>query len=330
MPPELATAPRRVHLGTWNMALLRLGVVSAGLVALTAPEWSEMARQWWHIDTYNHILLVPLILAWLVWVRREELARLVPQAWPPGIGWIAAGLVLCLAGRAGEVNLFAQIGAVTALQGAVIGLLGLRTGLVLAFPLVYAGFLVPFGDEMIPALQHVTAHMAIALTHVSGVPAVIDGLYIDTPGGKFVVAEECSGVKFLVAMVALSALAAWTGFTRWRPRLLLVIGAALVSILANGVRAWATIFVAQWVGAERAGSFDHIVYGWVFFAIVTTAVLGLAWRHFDRDPAEAGLTATEAAAHPLTRFEVLSVPAPLAIWWIAALAIAFAAVAAVA
>ena len=66
------------------------------------------------------------------------------------------------------------------------------------------------------------------------------------------------------------------------------------SILANGVRAWGTIFVAQYVGAERAGGFDHIVYGWVFFAVVIAAVLGVAWRYFEREPAEAGLSAREA------------------------------------
>ena len=119
--------------------------------------------------------------------------------------WIGAGMLLCLAGRAADVNLMAQAGAVVALQGAVAAFLGLRAALILAFPLAYAAFLVPFGDEIVPALQHLTAQMAIALTHFSGVPAVIDGLYIDTPGGRFVVAEECSGVKFLIAMVALAA-----------------------------------------------------------------------------------------------------------------------------
>jgi exosortase A len=327
MPPELAAAPPRTDLTPWGAALVRLGAVWAGLFALTASEWRAMARQWWTIDTYNHVLIVPLILGWLVWLKREELARIAPAVWGPGVIWLSAGLALSLAGRAAEVNLLAQAGAVMAFQGAAIALLGLRAALVLAFPLVYAGFLVPLGDELIPALQHLTARMAIVLTHFSGVPAVIDGLFIDTPGGKFVVAEECSGVKFLIAMVALAVLAGWTGFTRWRPRVVLVIGAALASILANGVRAWGTIFVAQWVGAELAGSFDHIVYGWVFFAIVTAAVLGLAWRHFDREPAEAGLTAAGAAAHPLARFERRSMPAPLAMLTIAALAIAFAAAA---
>lgn len=324
MPRNPALAHRSGASTPWSAALVRLCAVVLLLVALTAPEWRAMAHQWWNIDTYNHVLLVPFILGWLVWLRRDELAKVVPSVWGPGLAWTGAGMLLCLAGRAADVNLMAQAGAVVALQGAVAAFLGLRAALILAFPLAYAAFLVPFGDEIVPALQHLTAQMAIALTHFSGVPAVIDGLYIDTPGGRFVVAEECSGVKFLIAMVALATLAAWTGFSRWWPRILLVIGGALVSILANGVRAWGTIFVAQWVGAERAGGFDHIVYGWVFFAVVIVVVLGLAWRHFDREPAEAGLSAAQVAAHPLVRFEKLEIAPATGLLVVALGAIAFA------
>jgi len=178
----------------------------------------------------------------------------------------------------------------------VLALLGMRTAIVLAFPLLYALFLVPFGDEIVGPLQEVTARIAVALTHVSGVPAVLHGLFIDTPAGRFVVAEECSGVKFLIAMIALGTLVAWTSFASWKRRIMFLIAAAVTSILANGVRAWGTIFVAQYVGAERAGGFDHIVYGWVFFAVVVAAVLGVAWRYFEREPHEAGLTAAQADA----------------------------------
>lgn len=312
----------------WRGAVIRLGIAWAFLFALTAAEWREMAHQWWDIDTYNHILLVPAILAWLVWLRRDEIAKINARAWYPGIGVMAVALVGWLGARMAGINLFAEVGALLAFEAAALALLGLRTALVLAFPLAYAAFLVPFGDELIPALQHVTARMTIALTHLSGVPAVIDGLYIDTPAGRFVVAEECSGVKFLVAMTALSVLVAWTRMAGWRRRIVLIGAAAAVSILANGVRAWGTIYVAQWVGAERAGGFDHIVYGWVFFGVVIALVLGTAWRFFEREPGEAGLSAAEAATHPLARMELHSIGGNEALVAIAVLAIGFAVLAA--
>lgn len=297
MQPERSalTAPATLPLaGPWPAALARLALASAALFAVTWGEWREMVHQWWDIDTYSHIVLVPPIMAWLVWLRRKELRDIAPSPWLPGIGVVGLGLAVWLAGSADDTNLIAQGGAVIALQGTVAALLGVRSALVLAFPVLYAVFLVPFGDEIVPPLQQITAGIAVALTHLSGVPAEHHALFIDTPAGRFVVAEECSGVKFLIAMIALGTLVAWTAFRSWKRRGLFLAGAVLASIIANGVRAWGTIYIAQFIGAERAGGFDHIVYGWVFFAVVIVGVLAIAWRFFEREPAEAGLTAREA------------------------------------
>jgi exosortase/archaeosortase family protein len=143
-------------------------------------------------------------------------------------------------------------------------------------------FLVPFGGEIIPPLQAITARIAIALTHLSGVPATLTGVFIDTPIGRFEVAEACSGVKFLIAMIALGALVAHMGFRSSQRRALFLAACCVVPVLANGVRAWGTIYVAQSQGVAFAAGFDHIVYGWIFFALVMAAVLGVAWRFFDR------------------------------------------------
>ncbi len=260
-----------------------------------------MAHQWWDIDTYSHILLIPPIIVWLVWIRGDELGQVEPSGWLPGLAWFFAGMVLWFGGRIADVNLIAQAGVVAAFQGAALGILGLRAGLILAFPLAYMAFLVPFGDEIIPPLQYVTAEIATALTRWSGIETVADGILIDTPAGLFIVAEECSGVKFLIAMIALGVLVAHTCFASWRRRLWFMLACVVVPIIANGIRAWATIFLAQYVGAEAAGSFDHIVYGWVFFGLVIALVLGVAWRWFEREPEEAGWSADAIAAMPLVR-----------------------------
>lgn len=296
MPPEDLALPGfgAARQSLWTASLAHLGLAWAVLFALTCTEWQEMAHQWWNIDTYAHVLLIPPILGWLVWLRKEELAKITPAAFWPGLAAVICALILWLSGRASGINLVAHLGAVVACLGTVVAVLGVRVALVLAFPLAYALFLVPFGDEIVAPLQQVTARIAVALTHVSGVPASVSGLFIDTPAGRFVVAEECSGVKFLIAMIALGTLVAWTSFGSGPRGVGFVLFAAATSIVANGVRAWATIFIAQYVGAERAGGFDHIVYGWLFFAIVIALVLAVAWRFFDRDPADAGLSAAGA------------------------------------
>lgn len=294
MPADALTVPE-----AWRRPLIQLALAWAALFAVTWRDWAEMAHQWWDVSTYNHILLVPPILAWLVRQRWPELAKLAPRAWWPGIALFAGGLLGWLVGTELDINTLSQVGAVMLLQAAVALLLGPRVVAGLLFPLAYMVFLVPFGDELVPALQAITARLAVALTHASGVPATIDGVFIDTPAGLFEVAEACSGVKFLVAMIALGTLVAHLCFASRKRRIAFMAAAVVVPVLANGVRAWGTIYIAQSQGVEFAAGFDHIVYGWIFFAVVMAAVLGASWRFFDRSPDDPLIDAAALQASPL-------------------------------
>ncbi|MFN5779771.1 MAG: exosortase A, partial [Novosphingobium sp.] len=264
-PDRLQLTSAQAGVSPWRDALVRLGCVWLALILAFAGDWLAMARQWWDSSTYNHILLVPPILAWLVSLRLDELRKLTPQTWTPGLLLVGGGVLLWDLGRFAGFNLVQQAGAVLVMPGSLLALLGPRVALGLLFPLCYMAFLVPFGDELVHQLQMITAALTIALVKISGIPAVIDGVFIDTPAGLFEVAEACSGVKFLIAMIALGALVANVCFRSWKRRALFMALCVAAPILANGVRAWATILAAQYVGAEKAGGFDHIVYGWVFF-----------------------------------------------------------------
>ena len=301
MPPDgaLLPAPPAGRAGlpaAWRAPLAALVAAVPVLLTVTVQSWGAMWHQWWNIDTYSHLLLLPFIIAWLVALKEDALSEAIPQPFTPGLVGVAGALGLWWTGERLGINLVAQAGAVGAVQAAVVTVLGLRVSLLLALPLGMACFLVPFGDEIIPPLQAVTAEIAIALTHLSGVPARIEGIHIHTPAGLFIVAEACSGVKFLVAMVQLGVLVSFTCLSRWRARAVFMAACVVVPILANGVRAWGTIYVAQFVGAEAATGFDHIVYGWIFFALVVAAILGASWRFFDRDAEDYGWMPAEIAS----------------------------------
>lgn len=291
MPPEIALqAPPRASGAVpqhWRAPLLRLALAWLLLIALLSGEWRAMAAQWWDSSTYNHILLVPFIVAWLVRLRLPHLRDMAPQGWWPGLMAMAGALFLWLLGSMSGLNLASQLGAVLALQAAVLALLGPRVAVALLFPLAYMLFLVPFGDELVPPLQMITATITIALTHASGIPAEIDGVFIDTPAGLFEVAEACSGVKFLIAMVALGTLVSHLCLRGWGRRAAFMALAVVLPIVANGVRAWGTIYIAQSQGVEFAAGFDHIFYGWIFFGLVMALLFGISWRFFDRSPDDA-------------------------------------------
>lgn len=278
----LASRRRQSLTPAWRAALLRLAGGWLALFIVFLSDWAAMARQWWDISTYNHILLVPLIVGWLVWQRWPQVRQLTPGAWWPGLVMLGGGCFLWLLGAMSGLDLARQAGAVAMLGSCVPLLLGVRVSTALLFPLCYLAFLVPVGEELVKVLQTITADITIALTHLSGIEAVIDGVFIDTPAGLFEVAEACSGVKFLIAMIAFGTLAANVCFMRWSRRVAMLAACVVVPILANGIRAWGTIYAAQIFGIEAAAGIDHIIYGWFFFAIVLALVIACAWRFFDR------------------------------------------------
>ncbi|HEU0065943.1 MAG TPA: exosortase A [Sphingomonas sp.] len=271
-------------MGRWRRHLVALGIATLAILMLFHRDVARLADVWWNSSTYGHSLLIGPIVGWLVWQRRREVSALVPVAWAPGLVLVATGGLAWLLGQAGTVAFARQLGLVMMVQGAVVTLLGPSVARGLAFPLGYALFLVPFGGWLEAPLQQVTVALVMPLLAIVGIPATSDGVMIHAGRYHFEVAEACSGAKFVVAMLAFGVLAAQVGFVSWRRRAAFLAFALIVPVLANGVRAFATIWAADLTSIAVATGFDHIIYGWVFFAIVVAGVLAVGWRWFDRDP----------------------------------------------
>ena len=268
----------------WRRQTVLLGIASVAILLLFGSDVRALATLWWTSTTFGHCLFIAPVVAWLVWQRRAGLAELTPVAWAPGLALVAIGGFGWLLGDAGGVALARHLGIVLMLQGAVVTLLGPNVARALLFPLGYALFLVPFGEGLEGPLQTATVALTMPLLHLFGVPAEVDGVLITIPNGYFEVAEACSGAKFVIAMIAYGVLVANVCFVSWRRRAVFMVVALVVPVLANGVRAFGTIYAAYLTSVERATGFDHIVYGWLFFAVVMAAVLALGWRWFDRAP----------------------------------------------
>ena len=275
-----------VDLTGWRSHLTALGVVAFAILALFHADVWSMVSIWWNASTFGHCLFIPPLIAWLVQQRWPGLRQLEPVAWTPGLIWLALGALAWLVGAAAGVAMVRHGALIMMLQGATIALLGPAVARALIFPLFYAFFMVPFDEEIVPPLQLVTARLAMLFLDLSGVPAHMEGIFITTPTGYFEVAEACSGAKFLIAMTAYGVLECNVCFRTWPRRILFMTGALGLSVLANGVRAFATILVAHLTSVDAAVGFDHVVYGWVFFAIIMIVVMATAWPFFDRKPGD--------------------------------------------
>jgi len=282
LPKESEVASDASVPSDWAMHMRYLLAAWAGIMLFFWRDVWTMIATWWDISTYNHCLLIVPIIYWLVHQRRDELMKITPGVWAPGLLWIGVASVGWMLGEAAGVTFARHLGIIMMLQGAVVTILGSTVARGLIFPLAYSFFLVPFGEELVPFLQTITAKMSMVMLGWANIPAFIDGIFISTPTGYFEVAEACSGIKFLIAMVAYGALVGNVCFQSWNRRVLFMLASIIVPVIANGIRAFGTIYIAHHTSVDFASGFDHIFYGWFFFAFVLSLVMLIGWPFFDR------------------------------------------------
>lgn len=259
----------------WRLPLATLTAALALLLALMAETVSSMVTVWISATTYNHCFLVLPISLFLIWQRRAVLARLTPvQAW-----WALIPLAmfagLWLTGRAGQVMLFQHVALVGMIISITLAVLGREIGRTIAFPLAFLGFMVPFGDFLVPVLQQFTADFAVTMLRLIDIPVFRDGIMIETPSGLFEVAEACAGIRFLIANVMVATLFAYCAFERrWKWVAFLALS-VIIPIVANGFRAAGIILIAYLTDNDYAAGVDHLIYGWGFFAVIMLLFLAI-------------------------------------------------------
>ncbi|WP_431301426.1 exosortase A [Sediminicoccus sp. BL-A-41-H5] len=283
----IAPPPASLRGEGWVVPLL---VLAAGLVALGwvfRAEGVAAVTVWENSAAYNHCWLVLPVALWLGWTRRHRLAALAPRPTPwaalPALG---AGCAWWLAERLGVME-GRQFAALAAMLSLVLAVLGWRVCRAMAAPLLYLVFLVPFGAFLVPALQRVTAVMIVMGLELLGIPHHADGLIIELAAGTFLVAEACAGLRFIIASLAFGALYALVMFRSPGRRVLVMVLALVVPVVANGMRALGIVLLGHHWGSAEAAAADHLIYGWVFFSAVILLLIlaGLPFREDRPEPA---------------------------------------------
>jgi exosortase A len=278
--PHRQAARRGVRALPWRIALPVAIAAALGILGLYWDTAVSIAAIWWRSETYAHgMLLVPISL-YMMWTRRGELLRLAPTPSPWGLAAIGALGAVWLVGHGGNVLVVQQLALVAMYPALVLALLGTRVAWAMAFPLAYLFFAVPMGEALVPPMQDLTAWLSVTALQLTGIPVYWEGRYISIPSGDFEVAEACSGVRYLIASLAVGCLYAYLSYrSPWR-RIGFVALALIVPVLANGLRAYGIILLAHLSDMRIAIGVDHLIYGWVFFGLVMLLLfwLGARWR----------------------------------------------------
>lgn len=284
---------------TWRLALPAVLLLWASVLLLYRDTATAMVGIWSRSDTFAHAYLVLPISIWLVWRRRDVLARMTPRPQPWLLVPMAVVAGMWLLADLVTVNAATQFALVAMLVMAVPAMLGLAVAKAILFPLLFLFFAVPFGEFLLPMLMEHTADFTVAALRLSGVPVYREGLRFVIPTGSWSVVEACSGVRYLIASFMVGTLFAYLNYRSTTRRVVFMAVSIVVPIVANWLRAYMIVMLGHLSGNTIAVGVDHLIYGWVFFGVVIMILylIGARWAEPDAAPAAATAAQPGEAGH---------------------------------
>lgn len=270
--------PPRAALG---LQIRRLAMLVVILLLGFGKPLCDLVRYALKSDLYSHVLLIPFVSLYLIWIRRHKPVSVTRPA--PLLAMIpfTAG-ILMLAGygigiRSGwhlDESDYLSLTTLSFLSfffGAGLLVLGSGTLRAFSFPLAFLLFTVPFpaflreGIEIF--FQHTSTLAAHALLSLSGMPVLQEGRTLQLPGFRMEVAQECSGIHSSLVLFITSVLAGHLFLrTRWN-RTWLTLAVIPLAILRNGFRIFTIGQLCVRVSPDMINSFIHRRGGPVFFAL---------------------------------------------------------------
>ena len=202
---------------------------------------------------WGHTLFIPFIALYVVLLHRSDIfdRPIIPSKLgflfvTVGILWYAATWLTPDSTFLNSHNVRA-VGVFLALLGITVGLLGWRSLVWLWFPLLY---IFVFGQKITDkVLLQITLPLqsfaswgswhALDLLGYTLAPQRGNNIVILLPGGReypLDVAEACSGMRMLMAFLALGTVIAYVGLDRWWLRLILITAGIPIAIFINVLR----------------------------------------------------------------------------------------------
>lgn len=259
----------------WAQSALLLGL----LIYLYYGIVAALVGDWWNDPNFSHGFFVPLFSGFVIWQRRKQLAATPIRPHWFGLVVIAGALCVLIVGVLGAELFLSRTSLIFLFAGIVIYFCGWQWFREVLFPWAVLFLMVPipvivFNNVTLP-LQFMASKLATGMLDGLGVPVIREGNVITLPAMKLEVVEACSGIRSLVSLVTLAVIYGYFAESKTSRRVLLILAAVPVAVLANGVRIMGTGLLGQYWDPDKAQGFFHEFSGWVIFVLALLMLLGL-------------------------------------------------------
>lgn len=281
-------APRPAMLAILIGAIVLCGIVlfhfqgnttSARVHGTSALKW--MVLTWSEKGgAMSHGWAIPLVSLFFLWRKREALLACPRSVYSPGLLLIVGLLVLHILGLRVQQSRFALFAMIGLLWAVPLYLGGRKLAALLFFPVAYLLFMVPwaFLTSITFPLRQLGAVVAASIVNGLGleVQRIGTSIYSLSEGGFSIdVADACSGLRSLVAMLAITvAYANYSQPTFWR-KAVLSLAAVPLAVIGNIVRIVSISLVGHAFGGDAAMNMYHDYSTYIVFATAVFLLLAI-------------------------------------------------------
>ncbi len=237
------------------------------------PVFSGLYGAWFGMANADnsYCLLVPFISLYFLWQKKEDLKIVRQSNSSLGLVLLITSLLVYLVSYAGGVLVIQRLMMVLSLIGLVLYLYGSEAFRIMRFPLLFLFFMVPVPESIVNTvsfpLQTYATIISSKIIQLMGIPVYREGHMLYFMETQLEVAEACSGIRSISAMLMLSVIFVHLIKDNRVMKFVIVLSSVIVAFLANIVRVSGTGVLAHYFGAGVALGFLHEFSGMLVFAV---------------------------------------------------------------
>jgi len=258
--------------------------IGLGVALFTLAYWPTLVwifeRAWAADSYYSHAPLIPFVSAMLIWLERKKLVECPIGSSRTGLALIVAALVGHLLSVLAYVNFTSGFSILVLVFGLSLYLFGVAVTRKVWFPLGFLVFMFPLPMAMLGAvslpMKLFATKAGAAILDMMGIAVVQEGFKLQFSSASLVVGNPCSGLRSLIALVALGTLIAYLFKVSVPRKIVLVLLSVPFAVLSNIARVTMLGMVANFYGSDAATGFAHDLSGGLVFFIALVLLLAAA------------------------------------------------------
>ena len=234
-------------------------------------------------DDASHILLIPFISAWLMFIDRERIFKTVSSDIVVCLIFLIPGIAIVLWNiRTPPISpSLCAFGLVLVWIAGFALAFGRESLKAARFPLMFLFLFIPLPEALLSRvvyfLQKGSAEISALLFGLTPLPVLREGFVFHLPRFSIEVARECSGIRSSIALLVLAILVGHFFLRTWWRQVLFVLAGFVVMIVKNGIRIVTLTMLASYVDPGFLYGNLHREGGVVFFLIGLLLMVPVFW-----------------------------------------------------